>query len=57
MLLAICAWSLLVYPPGCARLNSNSALVLQAPLAVNINLQLLVAHISKLVYALVDNDV
>jgi hypothetical protein len=59
VLLAIGAWSLLIYPPGCAahgrsqeRLssNNNNALVLQA--AINISLQLLIAHISKLVHAL-----
>jgi hypothetical protein len=56
-----CAWSLLIYPPGCSahglsqeRLssNSNSALVLQAPVAIYISLQLLIAHISKHVHAL-----
>ena len=50
--LGIIAWSLLIYPPGCAALsrqerlsgNSNSALVLQAPVAINISLQLFVAR-------------
>jgi hypothetical protein len=64
-LLAICAWSLLIYPPGCAvhgcqeRLssNSNSALVLQAPVAINISLQLLIAHIRKVVHALALNAI
>ena len=32
--------------------NSNSALVLQAPVAINISLQLFVAHVRKLVHAL-----
>jgi hypothetical protein len=50
---------LLIYPPGCAargcsqeRLSSNSALVLQAPVAIHISLQLLIAHVRKLVHAL-----
>jgi hypothetical protein len=59
--LGIIAWSLLIYPPGHAargrsqeRLssNSNSALVLQAPVAIYISLQLLIAHISKVIHAL-----
>ena len=61
MLLAICAWSLLICTAACAaqsrsqeRLSSNinSALVLQSPVAINISLQLLIAHIRKLVHAL-----
>jgi hypothetical protein len=42
--LGIIAWSLLIYPPGCAALsrqerlsdNSNSALVLQSPVSANL---------------------
>jgi hypothetical protein len=35
--------------------NSNSALVLQAPVAINISLQLLVAHVRKSVHAFAFN--
>jgi hypothetical protein len=36
-----------------SAVTGNSALVLQAPVAIYISLQLLIAHISKLVHALV----
>jgi hypothetical protein len=35
-----------------SAVTANSALVLQAPVAINISLQLLVTHIRKLVHAL-----
>jgi hypothetical protein len=61
---ALALWSLLIYPPGCAahglsqeRLSgySNSALMLRAPVTIDISLQLLVAHVRKLVHAFAFN--